>query len=588
MHQEVGPFFWMFHKPFKGYIAFFFLCAAFLGLHSLINSYLIKVVIDSLTELPSSSSLGREIIVPAICIVVNFEIYNLCWRSINYINLKVTPIVKGRVIQFAFDYVHQQSDRYFRNTLSGAIANNISVLSESMERVGKQISVRIIKELVQLLAALIAVYFVHPVFSASLLIWALGFTCASLVFSKRIKDLSDAYAGSLSAISGNVVDNAINFSSVRVFSNEKYESSFLQRLISVMRGRFQRREWFLIRFYFIQGFSITCLIGFVIYWLVSLRASGRVSIGEFTFILGVTLYATENVWSFTEQIDQLNDTIGKARQSLKAIFTPIEIKDRPCASSLVIAGGEISFNKVVFHYENSVPLFLNHSVVIPPKQKVGLVGYSGSGKSSFVNLLLRLYDVISGEILVDGQDIRNASQQSLREAIGVIPQDPSLFHRTLIENIRYGRLSATDEEVMEAAKRAGIHEFISHLPQGYSSLVGERGMKLSGGQRQRIAIARIILKNAPILILDEATSQLDSITENSILDFLKEFMVDKTTIVIAHRLSTLLNMDRLLVFKEGKIVEDGTHEELLDRDGAYRALWEAQIGEFASLSSVQI
>ncbi|WP_291398139.1 ATP-binding cassette domain-containing protein [Acinetobacter sp.] len=213
-------------------------------------------------------------------------------------------------------------------------------------------------------------------------------------------------------------------------------------------------------------------------------------------------------------------------------------------------------------------------------QKVGLVGYSGGGKSTFVNLILRLYDVTDGAILIDGQDIRDVTQDSLRENIAMIPQDPSLFHRSLMENIRYGRADSTDEEVIEAAKKAHAHEFISALPQGYDSLVGERGVKLSGGQRQRIAIARAILKNAPILILDEATSQLDSVTESLIQESLWELMQNKTTIVIAHRLSTLLHMDRILVFDKGKIVEDGTHSELLAKAGLYKTLWDAQVGGF--------
>ena len=225
-------------------------------------------------------------------------------------------------------------------------------------------------------------------------------------------------------------------------------------------------------------------------------------------------------------------------------------------------------------------LFEKESVSIEAGQKVGLVGYSGSGKSTFVNLILRLYDVKNGSILIDDQDIKNVTQSSLRNSIAMIPQDPSLFHRSLMENIRYGSMSATDEDVVLAAKKAHAHEFISALPQKYDSLVGDKGVKLSGGQRQRIAIARATLKNAPILILDEATSQLDSVTENLIQESLLELMKNKTTIVIAHRLSTLLHMDRILVFDKGKIVEDGTHSELFAKSGLYKHLWDAQVGGF--------
>jgi ATP-binding cassette subfamily B protein len=277
-------------------------------------------------------------------------------------------------------------------------------------------------------------------------------------------------------------------------------------------------------------------------------------------------------------------------------MTPTEITDAKDAATLKCEHGKIQFKTVQFHYHGSqqvldtgiaadtaVPdiLFQNKSITIAAGQKVGLVGYSGGGKSTFVNLILRFYDVTAGAILIDGQDIRTVTQDSLRANIAMIPQDPSLFHRSLLDNIRYGRINATDTEVIAAAKRAHAHEFIAKLPNGYNSLVGERGIKLSGGQRQRIAIARAILKNAPILILDEATSQLDSVTEKLIQESLWELMQHKTTIVIAHRLSTLLHMDRILVFDQGKIVADGTHNELLAQAGGlYQQLWQAQVGGF--------
>ena len=280
------------------------------------------------------------------------------------------------------------------------------------------------------------------------------------------------------------------------------------------------------------------------------------------------------------EVDEFNKAVGRCKQSLNSLLVPLEIHDKPDAVNLNANHGQIIFDNVKFHYKGTEPLFHNKSVRIKAGQKIGLVGYSGSGKSTFVNLILRLHDVTDGAILIDGQDIRDVTQDSLRANIAMISQDPSLFHRSLMENICYGRIDATDEEVIEAAKKAHAHEFIIKLPQAYESLVGERGVKLSGGQRQRIAIARAILKNAPILILDEATSQLDSITESLIQESLWELMQGKTTIVIAHRLSTLLNMDRILVFEQGKIVADGTHKELLTKKGLYKTLWEAQVGGF--------
>ena len=259
---------------------------------------------------------------------------------------------------------------------------------------------------------------------------------------------------------------------------------------------------------------------------------------------------------------------------------PITLLDTPHAQELKVTQGKIQFQKVHFQYPNTDPLFSNKSLTIQHGQRIGLVGYSGSGKTTFVNLILRLFDLQSGHILIDGQDIAKVTQTSLRNALTFIPQEPSLFHRSLMENIRFGRPNATDEQVIAAAKQAHAHEFITTLPKGYDTLVGERGIKISGGQRQRIAIARAILKNAPILLLDEATSALDSFTEGQIQESFFSLMEGKTTIVIAHRLSTLLNMDRILVMAQGKIVEDGNHEDLLKKSGLYQSLWEAQVGGF--------
>ncbi len=286
------------------------------------------------------------------------------------------------------------------------------------------------------------------------------------------------------------------------------------------------------------------------------------------------------MWWTMSVVDEFNRAVGKCKQSLSYLITPFEIKDKEDATILNCNKGEIVFDKVKFDYKGTNPLFEDKSIIVHPSQKVGLVGYSGSGKSTFVNLILRLYEVNDGRILIDNQDIKNVTQDSLRQNIAMIPQDPTLFHRSIMENIAYGKINATKLEVIEAAKKAHADDFINKLPDGYASLVGERGVKLSGGQRQRISIARAILKDAPILILDEATSQLDSITENYIQDSLFKLMENKTTIVIAHRLSTLLHMDRILVFDQGKIVQDGSHQELLVQEGLYRNMWNAQVGGF--------
>jgi ATP-binding cassette subfamily B protein len=285
------------------------------------------------------------------------------------------------------------------------------------------------------------------------------------------------------------------------------------------------------------------------------------------------------IWYMSFQLTVFMREVGTINEALTLITKSHDIVDAPGATPLKITEGRIEYSHVDFAYRDQ-PVFKDLNVVIKPKQKVGLVGFSGAGKSTFVNLLLRLYDVQEGEILIDGQNIAKVKQESLRRQIAIIPQEPILFHRTLMENIRYGRIEATDAEVIEASKLAHCHEFIMQLPEQYHSLVGERGIKLSGGQRQRIAIARAILKKASILVLDEATSSLDSVTEKLIHESLQFLMQATTVIVIAHRLSTLADMDRILVFERGKIVEDGTQEELHALGGRFAMLWNMQSDGF--------
>jgi ATP-binding cassette subfamily B protein len=292
------------------------------------------------------------------------------------------------------------------------------------------------------------------------------------------------------------------------------------------------------------------------------------------------------LYSVSRNIRQFAESFGNVMQGLETIYGKTEkqvshrndkAKNIKCHYNDDIPHkGEISVIDLNFSYPMSGQIFNNISITIPPAQKIGLVGYSGGGKTTFMNLILGLFEVNSGQILIDGQDISKIPREILYSKIGVIPQDINLFNRNLLENIRYGRIDATDEDVIEAAEKAKAHKFISNLPESYHSVVGERGIKLSGGERQRIAIARAILKNAPILFLDEATNQLDAITEHEIQKSLNELMRDKTTIVIAHRFSTILHLDRILVFDKGKIVQDGIHHDLITQDGLYKILWKNQ------------
>jgi ATP-binding cassette subfamily B protein len=317
-----------------------------------------------------------------------------------------------------------------------------------------------------------------------------------------------------------------------------------------------------------------------VYYALKLWDAGLISVGAFTMSVGLALLIINDARNLTRRFLEFFENLGNVANGVKTIVQPHEIVDIPNALPIKITAGRVEFRNVCFRYEENQPVFENLSVVIEAGQRVGLVGFSGSGKSTFVGLMLRNFQPQSGEILIDGVDIQQVLQDSLHEQVSLIPQDPSLFHRSLKENIAYGRLHVSDVEIMAAAQMANADEFIQTMPLGYDSLVGERGVKLSGGQRQRIAIARVMLKDAPLLILDEATSSLDSVTEKTIQENLDRAMGKKTVIAIAHRLSTIAHLDRILVFDQGNIVEDGGHEQLLAQGGFYHRLWTMQAGGF--------
>lgn len=573
------PFVWHFLKNFKFAVVLFVALTLAAGLWGPFNNILIKRVIDLLPQTqPGDIS---PILLPAALIVINFIIFdNFTWRGIDYLNYRYEGIIKNHVIHTCYEHILGQSHQFFQDHLSGRLANQITTLANNIEIILHRTSADFLRGASLVLMSFVASYWVNPIFFYILLVWMIFFSTISIWMSRRLVHLADKHAENESLVSGQIVDGLSNQSNIRIFSQTRFEITRINQFLKNLLTAFQRKEGYLILLYSLQGGMIAIMVGFSVFFLVNLHQHGLVSVGDFALILGLSMNLGHMIWYTMFRVDEFNQAYGKCKQSLSALMLTQQVQDSPDAKPLACTSGEIIFDNVHFQYENTNTLFKDKTVTIKAGQKVGLVGYSGSGKSTFVNLILRLYDISGGAILIDGQDISSVTQESLRQKIGLIPQDPSLFHRTLMDNIRYGDPSASDADVMQAAKQAHAHEFITQLPEGYDSLVGERGIKLSGGQRQRIAIARAFLKDAPILILDEATSQLDSVTENLIQESLTKLMQNKTAIVIAHRLSTLLHMDRILVFDNGSIIEDGNHNELLAKNGLYKKLWDAQIGGF--------
>ena len=578
--KNLVRFMFLFLKPYPLALSIAVLLAVISGTYGTINAYLTKTLIDNLSQGVHETELWAVLFWPALYFVFSYEVHNLSWRGIQYISLQLGPKLQNTIIKKMFAYTEKNSFQFFQHNFSGTIASNISTLADNIVVMVTNIAPFLVRQIIQTILALVSMFFINAYFSLVFLVWVIFFLAVSLFFSKKIMKLSNLLAEEHAKVSGKITDSISNSNNVRLFSRENFEVNYLNGFLEDLAKKFREKEWFALKLSLIQGFSITVLVAILLFVLIKLRINNLVTIGDFSFILALSVYVTEGVWYFMEQILRVNDLVGRSNQSLEMLLVPQEIIDNPEAKDINIDKGEIVFQDVNFQYKRDNNLFSNKSVIIPGGQRVGLVGFSGSGKTTFVNLIVRLFDLSSGTIKIDKQNIKEVTQSSLRENIGFIPQDPILFHRTLMENIRYGKVNASDEEVFQAAIKAHAHEFINLTPDGYQSLVGERGVKLSGGQRQRISIARAILKNAPILILDEATSALDSVTEGYIQDSLATLMQGKTVIVIAHRLSTLLEMDRILVFDQGKIVEEGTHQELLAKAGYYKILWGAQVGGF--------
>lgn len=588
--KKLGPFVGMFLKRHPYSLMMFTVFVVFEAFLPSANAYLLKVLLDGVIATGSQLHLLMgALLVPAVLYVCVQILMNVVYSLHRIAQLQFYPKVKSDIAGTMHHYLSQHSYRYFSEHFSGSLSKKIFDLCIGAESLVQILTHTILPRILSVLVSSVILYTVHPLFGLMLFIWALCYIAISYLMSEKSEQLSYATSEAGTVMSGKLVDSIINIMSTKLFTNANHEQNVVFNSINNLMAKDRALQWYLLKAYCIQGILIAILVAMLLAGLIYGRLHHFVTVGDFALILTLCSVIAANIFNIGEDILRFSKEAGNCRQALNIIVEPHEIQDKPNAAELKVTNGKIVFDKVQFQYQGAEPLFENKTVIIEPGQKVGLVGHSGGGKSTFVNLILRLFDVNQGSITIDGYDIKEVTQQSLRHNIGMIPQDPSLFHRTLLENIQYGRVDATQEEVIAAAKHAHAHEFIETLPQGYDSLVGERGVKLSGGQRQRIAIARAFLKNAPILILDEATSQLDSVTEQYIQDSLWDLMDShdeasgeggKTTIVIAHRLSTLLHMDRILVFDKGKIVEDGTHQELLAKGGMYSELWKAQVGGF--------
>lgn len=492
----------------------------------------------------------------------------------------IFPQFRANIRAAVFDYVKSHSHNYFASHFAGNLAKKLSDLPTSCEEIVTIICFQFITAAVGSVIVLLMMFQVKLIFAVILVFWLCLHLSLVFFMLKKSQKLWEIHSKAASVLSGNIVDSFTNMLNVRLFVRHQYESEYLKQFQQDEIHKAKKAMWLVEKMRIGFGISGLFLVFAMIFTLVHGWIQGWITIGDFTQVGMQSFWILGWIWHVSFQMTVFARELGTISEALNLIKKRHDLVDKKDAKPLIISQGQIDFRDVSFSYRKEHWIFSNLNVEILAGQKVGLVGFSGSGKTTFVNLILRFYDVNSGKILIDGQTIADVSQDSLRQHIAMIPQEPSLFHRSLMENIRYGRLSASDDEVIAAAKLAHCHEFIKQLDEGYDSLVGERGIKLSGGQRQRIAIARAMLKNAPILILDEATSALDSVTEKLIQESLHWLMAEKTTIVVAHRLSTLADMDRILVFDKGQIIEEGSMETLLAKQGHFATLWNMQVNGF--------
>ena len=566
-------------KPFRLFIAGQFMVSIIWSVDVSLRPYLIKLILDKLSTIVPSQA-PDILLLPVIFYIGIVIVVVITFRFYEWLLLCFHPNLKKHIGVTLMNRMMNHSHSFYQNHFSGSVASKINDVTNGIPDILNVFINQFFSNVLALLIAVYTVWLVDLKFAIGLVLWIAIFLTVSIKLSRRAKVLAHEAAEVNSTIIGNIVDILGNIGSVRLFGGKRLETNYLNETYQYSVKAEQVRDWFFIKIHTFQEVSFVVFQSICFWWLITGIKSQTITLGDFALIMILNISIVNCLHSLSSDIREFAESFGKITQGLHVIHKSLDIQDKEDAKDIVITKGEIIFERVQFYYNQSKPIFENQSVRIIAGQKLGLVGYSGSGKSTFVNLILRLFDVTQGQILIDNQDIRDISQESLRQTIGIIPQDISLFNRTLMENIRYGNMNASDKEVIEAAKCAYAHEFIQGLPERYKTLVGERGVKLSGGERQRIAIARAILKNAPILILDEATSQLDSVTEHQIQGSLRDLMQGKTTIVIAHRLSTLLHMDRILVFDKGKIIQDGEHTTLIAEEDLYRTLWNTQIGGF--------
>lgn len=589
---KLWPFLRDYSKPFKFVFMITALMSVIVATVEIGLIYYMGRVVDLLGKSPEAfwENHGTEIIVVAIFVMIARPIVQMI--DVLLLNNTILPNFGTLIRWRAHKHVLRQSVGWFEKDFAGRITNRIMQTPPAAGEVVFQVFDAISFSLAYVVGAAVLLSVADLRLLVPMVIWFALYLCLVAWAVKRISPASQTSSNARSLVTGRVVDAYTNIHSVKMFAHHDLELSYAKDAIE------HARETFMIemRIYTTMDVILVILNGLLIVgvvgWAIALWTQGAASVGVVAattaLVLRLNSMTAWIMWALTTFFRQL----GVVAEGMQTIAQPVTLVDAPDAKPLILTKGEVSLHSLSHHYGRESGGLNAITAVIKSGEKVGLIGRSGAGKSTLVKLLLRFYDSDSGRIEIDGQDISGVTQDSLRLNIGMVQQDSSLLHRSVRDNILYGRPGASEEQMIEAAKQAEAHEFILELADpegrtGYDAHVGERGVKLSGGQRQRVTLARVILKNAPILVLDEATSALDSEVEEAIQSTLYQMMEGKTVIAIAHRLSTIAKMDRILVLDAGKIVEDGTHDALLQQGGLYSGLWARQSGGFLKTEAAE-
>ena len=589
----LAAFYWHFAKQTKG--VFVGLFAA--GFAVALIDVMIPVFIGKVVTLFTSSQ-PATLLAEAWPMLLAMAGVLLLLRPAAYVmqqfmmNQAIAANVANRIRWQNHWHVVRQSWAFFQNDFAGRIANRVMQTGPALRESLVSLLTAVWFILIYGTSALILLASADRWLALPVVLWFGGYTVMLRYFVPRMRDRSKTTSEARSMLTGRIVDTYTNIVTVKLFARANDEDAYVREAVDHHTGRFQSQ----VRLNTLFGLTLNVLNALLITgtgaFAIVLWTHGHVTVGTVAMALPMTMQIVAASGWVAWQVTSIFENVGVVQEGMLTIARPHTLVDKAGAAPLAVTRGEVRFEDVRFGYGRASGVIDDLTLAVKPGEKIGLIGRSGAGKSTLVNLLLRFFDLEQGRILIDGQDIAHVTQESLRAQISVVTQDTSLLHRSIRDNIRYGRPNASDSEIIAAAKMAHAHEFILELEdlqdrRGYDAQVGERGVKLSGGQRQRIAIARVILKNAPVLVLDEATSALDSEVEAAIQQSLGTLMRGKTVIAIAHRLSTIAQMDRLVVLDRGRIVEQGSHAALLRAGGHYAALWRRQSGGFIDVEAPQ-